>query len=73
MIAVLELRDRFYAETNRDLKLLESWEYYSKWLEQLAIKKNNQETVLENKVLRDAFYEVADQLRRNHLRNYLVY
>jgi len=56
MIAILELRERFYSETDIELAVLSDWESYAKWLEQLAIRRINAEVVGENKVLRDAFF-----------------
>lgn len=64
MIAILELRERFYSETNIDLDLLQNWEPYAKWLESLAVLKINTEVMNENKVLRDAFFEVSDILEQ---------
>jgi hypothetical protein len=58
-----ELRLRFEAETDIVVnQKTKDWRAYALWLENLNIKKINDELVQENEKLRNAFYEAMDIL-----------
>jgi hypothetical protein len=58
-----ELRLRFEAETDIVIsKKTKDWQKYALWLENLNIKKINDELVQENEKLRNAFYAAMDIL-----------
>ena len=58
-----ELHERFYAETNFEIcENFKNWQVYALWLENISIAKLNQELILENQKLREAFYSAMDIL-----------
>ena len=58
-----ELRLRFEAETDIVVnQKTKDWRAYALWLENLNIKKINDELVQENEKLRNAFYAAMDIL-----------
>ncbi|MFA5879016.1 MAG: hypothetical protein WC860_02460 [Candidatus Margulisiibacteriota bacterium] len=61
-----ELHQQFYAETNIEISVEDndycSLQIYAQWLENLTIDKLNKDMILENKNLRNAFYQVMDIL-----------
>ena len=65
MTALLEFRDRFYAETNIELTAPKNWKLYAKWLQQLEIKKVNLEIMAKNIKLQEAFFEITEILDKS--------
>ncbi|MFA5878779.1 MAG: hypothetical protein WC860_01245 [Candidatus Margulisiibacteriota bacterium] len=60
-----ELRLQFYAQTDIEIYAKakrQDWQNYALWLENLAIEKLNQDIILENKKLREAFCKAQDIL-----------
>ena len=65
MTALLEFRDRFYAETNIELTAPKNWKLYAKWLQKLEIKKVNLEIMAKNIKLQEAFFEITEILDKS--------